>query len=117
MIDGKPITVEYAKEQISKSSSKLNYNSYCDENCYRNLNKRTPPEYIKVLNNDQGYKFVVEKTSGMGIPNGAYHGIEEDGDGGYFGCTKFYYEKDKFLQGTSENTENIENCPFVFKYE
>ena len=115
VIDGKAISVEYVRGEMQKSDSRRNYNSYCDENCYRNVNKKVPPEYIKVLNNDAGYKFLIEKTAGKGVPNGAYHGVDEDGDGGYFGCTKFYYTEDKYLLGTDKDTSKIDNCPFVFE--
>jgi hypothetical protein len=59
-------------------------------------------------------KVRIQRTDGEGIPNGAYHGVSEDGDGGFFGTTKFYYGKDKFLQGTGECTEGIEGCNFIF---
>ena len=84
----------------------------CRQNV-RKSNKKAPPRYIKLINTN--VRLAVPKTDGKGIPNGAYHGVAEDGDGGFFGCTKFYYEKDKFLQGTADNPENIENCPFVFE--
>ena len=113
LFDGKPITMEYARE--NRYNPERYPGAYLDVNDYRNTNKKVPPPYIKVLNNDAGYKFVVEKTSGLGIPNGAYHGIEEDGDGGYFGCTKFYYGEDKYILGTSEDTTKLEDCPYVFK--
>lgn len=40
--------------------------------------------------------------------------LDKDGDGGFFGTTKFYYENTKFMQGAGDDTSNIESCPFVF---
>ena len=109
IFEGKPITVEEAMKRPDGVSYK-----YCitDGTTTRNINKKAPPRHIKLV--DSNIRIAVSKTDGKGIPNGAYYGVAEDGDGGFFGCTKFYYEKDKFLQGTGEDTSGIENCPFVF---
>ena len=110
IFEGKPLTMEDAMKRPDEGSYK-----YCitDGTTKRNINKKAPPEYIKLVNSN--IRLAIPKTDGKGIPNGAYFGVSEDGDGGFFGCTKFYYDKDKYLQGTSENTSGIENCPFFFE--
>ncbi len=63
---------------------------------YYNVNIVKPPEYFKVINNNAKYVYKIPRTDGGGVDNGAWHGVAEDHDGGFFGCTKFYY-------GTGEN--------------
>ena len=61
-----------------------------------------PPEYYKVLNNNNNYKFVIWDTSGQGISDGMWYS-NTDTMNGFFGGTKFYYgsgQNDYFV-GTS----------------
>ena len=110
IFDGKPLTMDEAMSMLDPNSYyKL---SLVDRSSTRNLNIKTPPKYFKLINSNA--KFAVQKTDGEGIPNGAYFGVEEDGNGGFFGCTKFYYEKDKFIRGTAQDTAEIENCQIIF---
>ena len=60
-----------------------------------NVNVTKPPEYIKIVNLDEGYKIKIRDTAGKGISDGAWYDDVET-FGGFFGDTKFYY-------GTGEN--------------
>ena len=108
---GKPLTMDEAMTLTNPNDYyKL---SVIDTTSTRNINKKAPPEFIKIINSN--IRVAIERTDGEGIPNGAYHGVAEDGNGGFFGTTKFYYKNDKFLQGTGECTDGLEGCAFLFK--
>ncbi len=76
-----------------------------DPKYLKNLNVIAPPEYLKIINNDGvdangdgtpdgGYTFVVDNTTGKGIPAADdLTGLDPDVDpqGGFFATTKFYY--------------------------
>ncbi len=64
-----------------------------DETQKRNLNAITPPERLKLVNNEGGYKIVVLDTS-------KYEGL----NGGFFANTSFEIE-DKKLIGTAHTTD------------
>ena len=68
--------------------------------CTRNLNVTKPPAYIKIINNNGGYRYRVVNTAGKGISSGGWYGIENDG--GFFGSTKFIYGegKDEYFLGS-----------------
>ncbi|MBO7304587.1 MAG: hypothetical protein J6V09_05135 [Clostridia bacterium] len=90
-----------------------------DESTLLNLNPVSPPRYLKITANDGadgsgGYKYIIQNTSGLGISNGTYHGIEEN-MGGFFGSTKFYYGtgEDDYQLGTSG--DNMPDSPFSFE--
>ena len=64
-----------------------------DETQKRNLNAITPPERLKLVNNEGGYKIIVLDTS-------LYEGL----NGGFFANTSFEIE-DKKLIGTAHTTD------------
>jgi len=99
---------------ISYEEAKAAAGSDIDNGTYHqgsntNLNIVRPPEYIKILNNTGkgSFTLMVKNTAGN-VSNGRYYGIAEN-NGGFFGCTKFYYTETNFLIGTSYLTENITN--------
>ncbi len=67
-----------------------------------NLSVVGAPEYIKILNNNAGYKFVVTDT--YGTARSADPEVELPADvaemGGFFGFTKFYYTETDYVRGT-----------------
>lgn len=73
-----------------------------DESSNQNLNKIVPPEFIKVVNNKDNYKFVVYDFS-------TYDGMK---DGGFFGKTKFISDNETY-EGTAYTDVKTEN--FLFK--
>ncbi len=98
-----------------KNSINDNWNGISVSGNYQNLNPVTPPSYIKIINNDGGYKYIVPRTHGdaatadpgVTLPAGA------DPNGGFFGATKFIF-------GTGENdyyigTNQSGNSTFIFQ--
>ena len=82
---------------------------------FYNLNIVKPPKYIKIINNEAGYVYKFPRTDGAGTPNGAWYGVKEDNNGGFFGCTKFYYGpgEDDYVVGTKAGyDQNIPNYEF-----
>ena len=73
-----------------------------DESTFKNLNPIVPPEYVKVINNKRGYKFVVYDTS-------SYEGMV---DGGFFGKTRFISDNET-LVGTSHTDKTTETFKFI----
>jgi hypothetical protein len=70
-----------------------------------NVNIVKPPEFIKVVNLDEGYKIRIYDTAGAGISDGAWYDDNET-FGGFFGDTKFYYgtgDEDYFVGTASKN--------------
>ena len=89
---------EYA-EQISAYEGGITIGTYA------NFNKVRPPSSIKLLDNDNGYIFVVPDTSGQNISDGGYYDNTES-FGGFFGDTKFYYTETDFYLGTNHKKTN-----------
>ena len=120
LVNGQPISyLEKFDEMWQKEQSGAlgsgGYYRYLIQGDSTNYNIKYPPQYIKILNNDGveglgGYKFVMKRTAGQGIPSGEYYGITENG-GGYFGCTTFYYDGGSFV-GTALD---VSDSPFVFE--
>ena len=73
-----------------------------DESSNENLNKVIPPEYIRVINNKDNYKFVVYDYS-------SFEGVS---DGGFFGKTKFISDNESRV-GTNYSDVETENFKFV----
>ena len=81
-----------------------------------NLNRVTPPEYVKILGNAGGYKYLARDTSlahphlpgNVHIESGGYHGVAENYKG-FYGSTKFYYGsgENDFYQGPPTAEEKI----------
>lgn len=82
---------------------------------YVNMNITKPPRYIKVLNNNRGYKYVVTNTAGNGISDGKHYD-DVDNNGGFFGDTKFIYGNgaDDYFVGTDHETQTKTDV-FLFK--
>ena len=72
-----------------------------------------PPEYYKVLNNNNNYKFVIWDTSGQGISDGMWYS-NADTMNGFFGSTKFYYGNSSYFTGTNPSAMP-QNSTFVIK--
>ena len=76
----------------------------------------TPPEYVKILGNAGGYKYLARDTSlahphlpgNVHIESGGYHGVAENYKG-FYGSTKFYYGsgENDFYQGPPTAEEKI----------
>ena len=63
-----------------------------DPDCMDNHNPVIPPSYIKILNNNGGYEYVVQETS-------------EYENGGFFGNTEFIYDGGS-VKGTAKEVHN-----------
>ena len=75
-----------------------------------NLNTVKPPEFIKILNNTGKGSFTIKVKNTYGtVSNGGYHGVEE-GPGGFFGSTKFYYSETDYFIGTNQVGQNVTDC-------
>lgn len=72
---------------------------------YANFNKVRPPSFVKILENKNGYIFVIPDTSGQNISDGGYYDNTES-FGGFFGDTKFYYTETDFYLGTSHKNQS-----------
>ena len=72
-----------------------------------------PPEYYKILNNNNNYKFVIWDTSGQGISDGMWYS-NTDSMNGFFGGTKFYYGQQSYFVGTDPQNMPT-NSTFVIK--
>ena len=123
--DGKWEETDLKIKDIKKEleEAELDYRDGYKINSLENINVVRPPEYMKITGNDGvdanedgaadgGYVFVVPKTYGYGIKNGGLYGVEEDSEGGFLGCTKFYYgngENDYYL-----GTNHVGNNTFSF---
>jgi esterase/lipase superfamily enzyme len=66
---------------------------------------------VKILENKNGYIFVIPDTSGQNISDGGYYDNTES-FGGFFGDTKFFYSESGYLVGTDHKDENTH---FVFR--
>lgn len=82
---------------------------------YVNMNITKPPRYIKVLNNNNGYTYVITNTAGHGISDGKHYD-DVDNNGGFYGDTKFIYGNgaDDYFVGTDHETQTKTDV-FLFK--
>ena len=85
---------------------------------YDNFSITNPPEFVKIISNKGGYKYVVADTAASGLSNGGHYGVEENWKG-FYGSTKFYYGpgENDFVQGppTTEEEKSKLNDFFIFK--
>lgn len=77
-----------------------------------------PPEYVKIINNNRGYKFKVFDTSPDGISDGGWYrdASAPDTMGGFYGGTKFYYGNgaNDYFVGTAPASAPANN-PYIFE--
>ena len=89
-------------------------NGYQDLTSKLNLNKVTPPEFVKILGNAGGYKYWVKNTASGNVSNGGYHGVSENNKG-FYGSTKFYYSDTEYYPGPPSTSEkNPDEKYYVF---
>ncbi len=104
-IDDLP-TVPYDSSLLSSYK-----NGYPNDGDMQNLARVKPPEYIKIINTNENYRFIVADT--YGDAPSADPEVELPPDvsdmGGFFGTTKFYYGigENDYYRGTNHEDTRI----------
>ena len=111
------------KFELDKKGLNVYQKGYTHEGSTVNLNIVVPPEYVKVLSNKGGYKFVTCNTGvnagdeSKRVSNGGHHGVAENWKG-FYGSTKFYYGpgENDFVVGPPTTEEELNKLSNLYTF-